>query len=46
MTDRDPDCLIRRIDAGEIPSDRVHEEDDVAFGDIAPRAPTHDELAA
>ena len=28
--------------AGEIPSDRVFEDDDViAFRDIAPRAPTH-----
>ncbi len=42
MTDRDPDCLFCRIVAGEVPSDRVHEDDDViAFRDIAPRAPTH-----
>ena len=42
MTDRDPDCLFCRIVAGEIPSDRVHEDDDlIAFRDIAPRAPTH-----
>ena len=42
MTDRDPDCLFCRIVAGEIPSDRVHEDDEViAFRDIAPRAPTH-----
>ncbi|MBA2634467.1 MAG: histidine triad nucleotide-binding protein [Chloroflexi bacterium] len=42
MTDRDPECLFCRIAAGEIPSDRVHEDDDViAFRDIAPRAPTH-----
>ena len=42
MTDRDPDCLFCRILAGEIPSDRVHQDDDViAFRDIAPRAPTH-----
>ena len=42
MTDRDPDCLFCRIVAGEIPSDRVHEDEDViAFRDIAPRAPTH-----
>jgi histidine triad (HIT) family protein len=28
--------------AGEIPSDRVHEDDDVvAFRDINPQAPTH-----
>jgi len=42
MTDRDPDCLFCRIVAGEIPSDRVHEDDEIiAFRDIAPRAPTH-----
>ena len=42
MTDRDPDCLFCRIVAGEIPSDLVHQDDDViAFRDIAPRAPTH-----
>ena len=42
MTDRDPDCLFCRIVAGEIPSDRLHTDDDVlAFRDIAPRAPTH-----
>jgi len=42
MRERDPDCLFCRIAAGEIPSDRVHEDDEVvAFRDIAPRAPTH-----
>lgn len=42
MTDRDPDCLFCRIVAGEIPSERVHEDERViAFRDIAPRAPTH-----
>ena len=42
MTDRDPDCLFCRIVAGEVPSDPVHDDDDViAFRDIAPRAPTH-----
>ena len=42
MTDRDPECLFCRIVADEIPSDRVHEDDEViAFRDIAPRAPTH-----
>jgi histidine triad (HIT) family protein len=36
------DCLFCRIVAGEIPSDLVHEDDEViAFRDIAPRAPTH-----
>jgi len=36
------DCLFCKIVKGEIPSDRVHEDDDViAFRDIAPKAPTH-----
>ena len=35
-------CLFCRIAAGEIPSDRLHDDDlVVAFRDIAPRAPTH-----
>lgn len=42
MDDRDPDCLFCRIAAGEIPADRIHEDDEViAFRDINPRAPTH-----
>ena len=46
MADRDPtyqpDCLFCRIAAGEIPSDRVHEDEQVVvFRDIHPRAPTH-----
>jgi histidine triad (HIT) family protein len=42
MTDRDLDCLFCKIVAGEIPSDRVYEDDAViAFRDINPRAPTH-----
>ena len=46
MADRDPtyqaDCLFCRIAAGEIPSDRVFEDEAViAFHDINPRAPTH-----
>ena len=42
MTDRDPDCLFCKIVAGEIPSERVLETDEViAFRDINPRAPTH-----
>lgn len=42
MGDRDPDCLFCKIVAGEIPSERVHEDDTVvAFRDVAPRAPTH-----
>ncbi|HSL97945.1 MAG TPA: histidine triad nucleotide-binding protein [Candidatus Deferrimicrobiaceae bacterium] len=39
---RDPACLFCRIVAGELPSERVHEDDSiVAIRDIAPRAPTH-----
>ena len=42
MSDRDPECLFCRIVAGEIPSDRVHEDEElIAFRDINPRAPTH-----
>jgi histidine triad (HIT) family protein len=37
-----PDCLFCRIVAGEIPSQKVAEDDLVlAFHDIAPRSPTH-----
>ena len=37
-----PDCLFCRIVRGELPSDRVAEDDLVlAFRDIAPRSPTH-----
>jgi histidine triad (HIT) family protein len=36
------DCLFCRIVAGDVPSTRVHEDDEIiAFRDIAPRAPTH-----
>lgn len=42
MTVSDPGCLFCRIVAAELPSIRVHEDDDVmAIRDIAPRAPTH-----
>jgi histidine triad (HIT) family protein len=38
----DPDCLFCRIVAGEIPSTRVYETDEVyAFADISPQAPVH-----
>jgi histidine triad (HIT) family protein len=38
----DAECLFCRIAAGEIPSDRVHEDDQVVvFRDINPVAPTH-----
>ncbi len=36
------DCLFCRIVAGEIPADKVHEDEAVlAFRDINPQAPTH-----
>src|SRR5690349_18874805 len=36
------DCLFCRIVAGEIPSDKLYDDDLViAIRDIAPRAPTH-----
>ena len=38
----DPDCLFCRIAAGDIPSTKVYEDENVyAFRDIAPQAPTH-----
>ncbi|MEG1683806.1 MAG: histidine triad nucleotide-binding protein, partial [Oscillospiraceae bacterium] len=36
------DCLFCKIAAGEIPSNKVYEDEQVfAFYDIAPQAPTH-----
>jgi len=36
------ECLFCKIVAGEIPTQRVHEDEHVlAFRDIAPQAPTH-----
>ena len=36
------DCLFCRLVEGEIPSDVVHEDDDIlAFRDIKPQAPCH-----
>ena len=36
------DCLFCKIIEGEIPCDKVYEDDDVfAFNDIHPKAPTH-----
>ena len=36
------DCLFCKIIAGEIPSNKVYEDDRIlAFRDIAPQAPTH-----
>lgn len=38
----DPDCIFCKIVAGEIPSDRVHEDDRViAFKDLHPQARVH-----
>jgi len=36
------DCIFCKIAGGEIPSDRVLEDDDlIAFRDLSPQAPTH-----
>ncbi|APX32058.1 histidine triad nucleotide-binding protein [Brachybacterium sp. P6-10-X1] len=38
----DPDCVFCKILAGEIPSDRVYEDEEViAFKDLNPKAPVH-----
>jgi histidine triad (HIT) family protein len=38
----DPDNIFARILRGEIPSTRVHEDDEfIAIRDVAPAAPTH-----
>ena len=38
----DPACLFCKIVAGQLPADRVHEDDHVvAFKDIHPQAPFH-----
>jgi len=38
----DPSCLFCKIAAGEIPCNKVYEDNDVlAFNDINPKAPTH-----
>jgi histidine triad (HIT) family protein len=38
----DPDCLFCRIVRGEIPANKLHEDEDVlAFHDIRPVAPVH-----
>ena len=42
MTDPTANCPFCRIIRGEIPSKKVHEDDQVfAFEDIHPQAPTH-----
>lgn len=39
---RDPECIFCKIIAGEIPSERVHEDEQViAFQDLSPKAPVH-----
>ena len=36
------DCLFCKIIRGDIPADKLHEDDDVlAFRDISPQAPVH-----
>ena len=36
------DCIFCKIIAGEIPSDKLYEDDEIlAFRDIAPQAPVH-----
>ena len=38
----DPNCLFCRIAAGEIPAQKVYEDDElIAFKDIRPAAPVH-----
>ena len=42
MAEAEPKCLFCRIAAGELPADRVYEDDEVlAFKDIHPQAPFH-----
>ena len=42
MAAADPDCLFCKIVAGQLPADRVYEDDDiVAFKDIHAQAPFH-----
>ena len=39
---RDPNCIFCRIVAGEIPSSKLYEDEDVlAFHDVRPQAPVH-----
>jgi histidine triad (HIT) family protein len=38
----DPNCLFCRIASGEIPAEKLYDDEDVlAFRDISPQAPTH-----
>jgi histidine triad (HIT) family protein len=39
---RDPNCIFCKIVEGSIPSNKLHEDDDVlAFHDVRPQAPVH-----
>ncbi|WP_110400699.1 histidine triad nucleotide-binding protein [Sphaerotilus hippei] len=38
----DPDCIFCKIVSGQIPADKIHEDDElIAFRDIRPAAPVH-----
>lgn len=40
--ERDPDCLFCKIVAGEIPAEKLYEDDVIlAFKDVHPQAPFH-----
>ncbi len=42
MTHTDPDCIFCKIVAGQLPSKKVYEDDELfAFHDISPWAPVH-----
>ena len=42
MSSADPDCLFCKIVAGELPAERLYEDDEIlAFNDINPQAPFH-----
>jgi histidine triad (HIT) family protein len=42
MSERDPNCIFCKIIAGEIPSKKVYEDEEIyAFHDINPWAPVH-----
>ena len=39
---KDPDCLFCKIVAGELPAERLYEDEDIlVFADISPQAPFH-----
>jgi histidine triad (HIT) family protein len=40
--ERDPNCIFCKIVAGELPCDRLYEDDEIlGFRDISPQAPFH-----